>query len=265
LKNEENDEDYEDEEEGGLSLQTTNSRYGDLGDLENLGTKPSSTRAKNGEEKRRDEEEGRDPIGSGGEKGPQRRKRSGSVATGRSLQLSQTATRRAENVLSRVRSRPPIGNFSHPLEHVKTTVDDLVDFDGPDDPYRPVNWTMRKKVMTTALYGYTTMSATWASSAFSPGTDQVAAQFHVGTQVATLGTTLFLFGFGVSLPAPGDGFFQQKLTLLQIGPLLWAPLSEVYGRKNAVLPPMFVAACFSFATGAAKDIQTIMITRFFAG
>lgn len=28
---------------------------------------------------------------------------------------------------------------------------------------------------------------------------------------------------------------------------------------------MFVAACFSFATGAAKDLQTIMITRFFTG
>jgi MFS family permease len=28
---------------------------------------------------------------------------------------------------------------------------------------------------------------------------------------------------------------------------------------------MFVAACFSFGTGAAKDIQTIMITRFFTG
>ena len=29
--------------------------------------------------------------------------------------------------------------------------------------------------------------------------------------------------------------------------------------------PYFVAAVFSFATGAAKDIQTVLITRFFAG
>jgi multidrug resistance protein len=105
---------------------------------------------------------------------------------------------------------------------------------------------MKKKVITTAMYGFTTMTATWASSVFSPGTKQVADEFHVSTEVATLGTTLFLFGFGV-------------------GPLLWAPLSEVYGRKNAVLPPMFIAAMFAFGTAAAKDIQTIMITRFFAG
>lgn len=57
-----------------------------------------------------------------------------------------------------------------------------------------------------------------------------------------------------------------QLTIhLNAGPLLWAPLSEVYGRKSVVLLPYFVSAIFSFATGAAKDIQTIMISRFFTG
>lgn len=88
------------------------------------------------------------------------------------------------------------------------------------------------------------MSATWASSAYSAGTQQIAAEFHVGNQVAVLGTTLFLFGFG-------------------LGPLLWAPLSEVYGRRIAVLTPMFVAICFSFGSATAKDFQTLMLTRFF--
>ena len=182
------------------------------------------------------------------EKLEDRRHGAASLATSRSkntLGLERTVTRR-ETVLSRVRTRPPVGNFNHPLEHQKTTVDELVDFDGDDDPYRPLNWKLKKKVLTTVLYGFTTMSATWASSAFAPGTNQVAHDFHVGTEVATLGTTLFLFGFG-------------------IGPMFFAPLSEVYGRKNAVLPPMFVAAMFAFGTGAAKDIQTIVITRFFAG
>jgi MFS family permease len=38
-----------------------------------------------------------------------------------------------------------------------------------------------------------------------------------------------------------------------------------YGRKPAVLTPYFIAACFTFGTATAKDIQTIMLTRFFAG
>ena len=54
--------------------------------------------------------------------------------------------------------------FNHPLSHVQTNADVIVDFDGPDDPYRPINWPFRKKVITTALYGFTTMGSTWASS-----------------------------------------------------------------------------------------------------
>ena len=119
-----------------------------------------------------------------------------------------------------------------------------MDFDGPDDPYRPLNWPTRKKVSTTMLYGLVTMTATWASSAYSAGTSQVAQEFNVSTQVSTLGTSLFMLGFG-------------------FGPLLWAPLSEVYGRRPAVLAPMFIAICFSFASATAKDFQTLMLTRFF--
>ncbi|KAH7076216.1 major facilitator superfamily domain-containing protein [Paraphoma chrysanthemicola] len=157
--------------------------------------------------------------------------------------MSRTISRR-DTVLSRIRTRPTIAPFSHPLAHQPTTADVLVDFEGPDDPYRPINWPTKKKVITTMLYGLTTMSATWASSAYSAGTEQIAREFHVSTQVAVLGTTLFLFGFG-------------------IGPLIWAPLSEVYGRRLAVLGPMFVAICFSFGSAVAKDFQTLMLTRFF--
>jgi hypothetical protein len=32
------------------------------------------------------------------------------------------------------------GRFTHPLGHIKTTDAEIVDFDGDDDPYRPVNW-----------------------------------------------------------------------------------------------------------------------------
>jgi MFS family permease len=83
-----------------------------------------------------------------------------------------------------------------------------VDFDGPDDPYRPINWPFRKKVVTTLLYGLTTMGSTWASSVYSPAVNQISSQYHVGTEVSLLGLTFLLLGFG-------------------LGPLLWAPLSEV--------------------------------------
>ncbi len=98
--------------------------------------------------------------------------------------------------------------FTHPLAHVHTTEAEIVDFDGPDDPYRPLNWPFRKKVVTTLLYGFTTMGATWASSVYAPGIDQISEEFGVGQEVGLLGLTFLLLGFG-------------------LGPLLWAPLSEV--------------------------------------
>lgn len=82
------------------------------------------------------------------------------------LEKQSTATsglsaleRRATSALSTIRSREPgqTARFTHPLTHTKTTEDVLVDFDGPDDPYKPLNWAFRKKAITTLLYGLTTM------------------------------------------------------------------------------------------------------------
>jgi hypothetical protein len=54
--------------------------------------------------------------------------------------------------------------FSHPMTRVKTGGDVVVDFDGPEDPYHPLNWPFRQKVVTTLIYGLTTMGSTWATS-----------------------------------------------------------------------------------------------------
>jgi MFS family permease len=150
------------------------------------------------------------------------------------------------STISRIRTGVRVNTFTHPLSHHETGADVIVDFDGPDDPYMPINWPTRRKIYTTMTYGFITMSATWASAAYSAGTAQIAREFHVSNQVSVLGTSLFLVGFG-------------------LGPLLWAPLSEVYGRRVAVMVPMFVSICFSFGSAVAKDFQTLMLTRFFGG
>ncbi|KAK3080567.1 hypothetical protein LTS18_000198, partial [Coniosporium uncinatum] len=69
---------------------------------------------------------------------------------------------------------------------------------------------------------------------------------EVSRTIATLGTTLLLFGFG-------------------LGPLLWGPVSEMYGRKWAVLPTYIAGACFSLGTAMAGNIETVLLTRFATG
>jgi hypothetical protein len=92
----------------------------------------------------------------------------------------------------------------------------IVDFEGPTDPYRPMNWPFRKKLITTLLYGLTTCWVTFASSIYSSGLGPISDEFHVGNEVASLGISLVLIGFS-------------------LGVLVWAPMSELFGRKWSVL------------------------------
>ena len=112
--------------------------------------------------------------------------------------------------------------------------------------YRPMNWSSRKKMTTIIIYGLTASGASFNSALFSSASTQVATAYHVSTVVTSLATTMILLGFA-------------------FGPLVWGPLSELYGRKYVVLLPYLISACFAFGCGAAADIQTILITRFFQG
>lgn len=121
-----------------------------------------------------------------------------------------------------------------------------VAYDGPDDPQFPHNWSLTKKIINSASVALCALAASMGSAMFSQGSLELMKEYHVGSVVAALGTSLFVFGFAA-------------------GPILWGPLSELYGRKTVLAPSVFVYICFSFAVGAAKDIQTVMICRFFAG
>jgi hypothetical protein len=73
----------------------------------------------------------------------------------------------------------------------------LIEWDGPDDPENPMNWPTSKKWIITIALGIMTFCVTFASSVFSNATVPVAELFGVSTEVTTLGTSLFVLGFGV--------------------------------------------------------------------
>ena len=66
----------------------------------------------------------------------------------------------------------------------------LVEWDGPDDPENPQNFPVRKKWLITCLFGSLTMWVTFSSSVFSSATAVTSKEFHVSTEVMTLGTSL---------------------------------------------------------------------------
>ena len=68
----------------------------------------------------------------------------------------------------------------------------LVEFDGPDDPGNPMNWSRTKKWTVTLVMAFLTFVITFASSVFSTATYVTALEFGVSDEVMTLGTSLFV-------------------------------------------------------------------------
>ncbi|KAN0112715.1 MFS general substrate transporter [Hyaloscypha variabilis] len=122
----------------------------------------------------------------------------------------------------------------------------LIEWDGPEDPENPMNWPTNKKWIVTLALGMMTFCVTFASSVFSNATVPVAELFGVSTEVTTLGTSLFVLGFGA-------------------GPLVWGPGSEIFGRKLPLFFGYFCFAIFQIPVAVAQNLYTIMLCRFFGG
>jgi DHA1 family multidrug resistance protein-like MFS transporter len=70
----------------------------------------------------------------------------------------------------------------------------VVEFENADDPMHAQNWPIRKKLLTAAMLGFTTLTAAFGSSIFSAATRVVASQYGVGTTVGVLGTSFYVLG-----------------------------------------------------------------------
>ncbi|KAK9471052.1 major facilitator superfamily domain-containing protein [Dipodascopsis tothii] len=122
----------------------------------------------------------------------------------------------------------------------------IVNWDGQDDPVCPLNWPFKKKAYTTMVYAFCTFGPQYSSSVFGEASTDVMRVFGVSYEVSVIAITLFLLGVG-------------------LGPMLFAPVSEVFGRKIGVLIPFFISAFFAFGCGAALNVETVMLMRFFQG
>jgi MFS family permease len=119
----------------------------------------------------------------------------------------------------------------------------VVDWDGPNDPANPKNWSLGLRIYHTllpALYGF---SVSIGTSIYAPAVFDIEAKFNVSQSVALLGLSLFALG-------------------LALGPVLGAPISETRGRKAVYLVTLPLFLLFTMGAGLAQNIQTFIICRF---
>ncbi|KAJ6102374.1 MFS general substrate transporter [Penicillium sp. IBT 16267x] len=153
-----------------------------------------------------------------------------------------------ESVKSRV-SKTPLPAFGDGKPYpppLPNREDYVVEFDGTDDPMYPKNWPTFTKIYITAMLAFTSICSTFDSAVFSASSQSVASHFNVSLEVSILSSTLYIAGYAS-------------------GPLIWAPLSELKGRRPGIVFAMLGFGIFNTAVAVSKDLQTLMICRFFSG
>ncbi|KAI8711261.1 MFS domain-containing protein [Fusarium sp. LHS14.1] len=118
----------------------------------------------------------------------------------------------------------------------------------PDqDPENPLNWSASRKWSIIGILSFITFLTPLASAMMAPGVPVIMAEFSTSDEeVATFMVSVFVLGFA-------------------FGPLLMAPLSELYGRLPVyhVCNSLFVI--FSIGCAVSQNIGMLIAFRFLSG
>ncbi|EPT03185.1 hypothetical protein FOMPIDRAFT_152176 [Fomitopsis schrenkii] len=115
---------------------------------------------------------------------------------------------------------------------------------GPEDDPKNIS-TGRKWLITLAICN-AALCATFASSVASFTETGLQRDLHTIREVTVLSISLYVQG-------------------LALGPLLFAPLSELYGRNNIYRISYFLFWVFTWPVAFPPDIETFLVFRFLTG
>lgn len=132
------------------------------------------------------------------------------------------------------------------LQDASTVPSNLVNWDGDNDPANPLHWPLRRKLWMSCMASFMTFGVSLASSIFSADVHVTAQVFGVSEEVILLGVSLYVLGFAC-------------------GPLVFGPVSELYGRSRPMLFGFLCFAVLQVPLAVTKNLETILICRFLAG
>ncbi|KAJ6444256.1 multidrug resistance protein [Purpureocillium lavendulum] len=123
----------------------------------------------------------------------------------------------------------------------------LVRWDGPDDPDNPKNWAMRRKWAAVLCVSFFTLISPVASSMVAPALDAIGDDLAIARDIErALVLSVFVAAYA-------------------LGPLVWGPLSELYGRTVILQVSNLVFLVFNLGCGLARTEPQMIAFRFLAG
>ncbi|CAM1503517.1 Fc.00g011080.m01.CDS01 [Cosmosporella sp. VM-42] len=122
-----------------------------------------------------------------------------------------------------------------------------VGWDGDSDPKNPQNWPTWKINTNAALLTFLTFLTPLASSICAPGVPQIMLEFNNDSpELSAIVVSIYVLGFA-------------------FGPLLLAPLSEIYGRLPIYHVCNFGFVCFIVCCALAPSLNSLIAFRFLSG
>ncbi|KZL76619.1 major facilitator superfamily transporter [Colletotrichum incanum] len=112
----------------------------------------------------------------------------------------------------------------------------------PNDPQNPKNWSKAYKWYCTMVVAMTCFVVAFCSSVITADIAGVAEEFNVSEEAALVSISVFVIGFGV-------------------GPMAFAPLSEIYGRQVIYASTLLLAVIFIIPCAVAKNLGTLIVCR----
>jgi len=112
----------------------------------------------------------------------------------------------------------------------------------PNDPGNPKNWSKAYKWYCTMVVAFTCFVVAFCSSVITADIIGVMNTFHRSEEVALISVSVFVVGFGV-------------------GPMVFAPLSEIFGRRIIYGSTLLVAVLLIIPCAVADNITTLMVFR----
>ncbi|GME98051.1 unnamed protein product [Ambrosiozyma monospora] len=144
-----------------------------------------------------------------------------------------------------------MSKLTHRSTHIEPQEEDvhdprLMEWDSPDDPENPLNWPSWKKWYCTMTVAFLCLVITLGSSIYVCAIPEMMAKWKISQTLGLSGLTFYLLG-------------------LAFGPVVAAPLSELFGRKVVYCGSLPVSMLFIMGVGLSKHIRETLVLRFFAG
>ncbi|KAK1673929.1 major facilitator superfamily domain-containing protein [Colletotrichum godetiae] len=154
-----------------------------------------------------------------------------------------TQESRAQNLASKY----SIQNHDPEANHEVSGEALIFDWDGQNDPEHPLNWLDKKKGLNIVILSLLSVVTPLGTSMFAPGIPLIMKIFHDDSSItATFLLSIYVLGFA-------------------LGPLLVAPISELYGRRYLYIFGNILFTVFTIGTALSNSIGMLLAFRLLMG